>query len=158
MFGIGLILDRIRTLPVRSSAVLQGTSIGGGLLLGLAADHRVSTINASFRLGVAPYGLSPVLMATAVLPLIVGSSFATQLYLEDTRVTAGEALAAGGTHRVLADISSARRYAQSQRNPGHISQRQLASSQALEQEALLNVEASFIMFAGMRAPTVTARR
>ncbi|EGB04273.1 hypothetical protein AURANDRAFT_67305 [Aureococcus anophagefferens] len=49
-----------------------GSSIGGGLLLALATDYRVATRSAIFRLGVAPYGLSPVVMATTVLPEIVG--------------------------------------------------------------------------------------
>ena len=41
--GTGHVFDRVRTTPVLSFSVLHGSSIGGGLLLGLAADHRVAT-------------------------------------------------------------------------------------------------------------------
>ena len=70
-------MDQLRAAPLASFTVLHGSSIGGGLLLGLTADHRVATENATFRLGVAPYGLSPVVMATQVLPMLVGRSYAT---------------------------------------------------------------------------------
>ena len=76
-YGSGYVLDQIRSASILSVSVLHGSSIGGGLLLGLSADHRVSTTGAVFRLGVAPYGLSPVVMATRVLPMLLGSRFST---------------------------------------------------------------------------------
>ena len=86
LYGSGYILDRIRSTAILSVSVLHGSSIGGGLLLGLTADHRVSTTGAVFRLGVAPYGLSPVVMATGVLPVILGSHLSTRMYVEDMSV------------------------------------------------------------------------
>ena len=77
IYGSGYLLDRIRSASIFSISVLQGSSIGGGLLLGLATDHRIATRSATFRLGVAPYGLSPVVMATAVLPGLVGHSLSS---------------------------------------------------------------------------------
>ena len=76
-YGSGYVLGQIRSASILSVSVLHGSSIGGGLLLGLSADHRVSTTGAVFRLGVAPYGLSPVVMATRVLPMLLGSRFST---------------------------------------------------------------------------------
>ena len=84
--GSGRILDRIRAASVVSTSVLHGSSIGGGLLLGLTADRRVATGRATFRLGVAPYGLSPIVMATQVLPALVGRAFSSRMYAEDLSV------------------------------------------------------------------------
>ena len=86
VYGSGYILDRIRNSSILTVSVLHGSSIGGGFLLGLAADHRVATNNAVFRLGVAPYGLSPVLMATRVLPMLFGSRLSKRMYVEDMLV------------------------------------------------------------------------
>lgn len=88
LYGVGYILDRIRNAPILTTSVLHGSSIGGGLLLGLTADHRVTTLNAVFRLGVAPYGLSPVVMATTVLPMLLGTRFSTRMYVEDLSANA----------------------------------------------------------------------
>ena len=54
VYGSGCLLGRIRSATIFSTSVLQGSSIGGGLLLGLATDHRIATHSAIFRLGVAP--------------------------------------------------------------------------------------------------------
>ena len=72
IYGSGLLLNQIRGASIYSISVLHGSSIGGGLLLGLASDHRLATSSATFRLSVAPYGLSPVVMATVVLPQLSG--------------------------------------------------------------------------------------
>ena len=69
--------------------MLHGSSIGGGLLLGVAADHRVATTRATFRLGVAPHGLSPIMMATAVLPKLAGRFLSTRMYVEDLVLVVG---------------------------------------------------------------------
>ncbi|EGB04285.1 hypothetical protein AURANDRAFT_67324 [Aureococcus anophagefferens] len=95
IYGSGYLLDRIQSASILSISVLQGSSIGGGLLLGLATDHRIATRSATFRLGVAPYGLSPVVMATAVLPKLVGHNVATRMYVEDLSLDAQDAMASG---------------------------------------------------------------
>ena len=94
--------------------MLHGSSIGGGLLLGLTADYRVATENATFRLGVAPYGLSPVVMATEVLPMLVGWPYSTRMYVEDLVLDAREALGAGVSSHVRPDSETARCLARSQ--------------------------------------------
>ena len=53
------------------------------MLLGIAADSKVATASATFRLGVALYGLSPILMATSVLPRTVGTVLSTSMYVDD---------------------------------------------------------------------------
>ena len=92
-------------------SVLHGSSIGGGFLLGLAADNRVATANAVFRLGVAPYGLSPVVMATRALPMLLGSRLSARIYVEDMSVGTKFAVRSGIVDRSLPDIRAAREYA-----------------------------------------------
>ena len=94
-----------------SISVLHGASVGGGLLLGLAADYRVATTSATFRLGVAPYGLSPVVMATKVLPALFGLSFSTRMYAEDISIDTECAVASGLVGAVLPHAQAARRLA-----------------------------------------------
>lgn len=77
IYSFGYTLDRFRSTSVLSISLLHGSSIGGGLVLGLAADHRVVTQDAVFRLGVVTYGLSPIVMATRALPALFGSRFST---------------------------------------------------------------------------------
>lgn len=74
-YSKGLLLDQLRSVSISTVSLLQGASVGGGLILGLAADLRMATRSASFRLGVAPHSLSPVMMATGVLPNLVGYHF-----------------------------------------------------------------------------------
>ena len=112
--GSGLVLDRLRSSSLRSMSVLHGASIGGGLMLGLVGDRRVCTGGAVFRLGVAPHGLSPIVLATRELPRLTGSGVAAQMYLEDARLDAREALVSGLAHRVSCDVGAARRWARSQ--------------------------------------------
>jgi enoyl-CoA hydratase/carnithine racemase len=80
------------------------------LLLGLATDHHIATRSATFRLGVAPYGLSPVVMATAVLPKLVGHSLATRMYMEDLSLHARDAVASGIVGDVSGGINDARKH------------------------------------------------
>ena len=111
VYGSGYLLDRIRSASIFSISVLQGSSIGGGLLLGLATDHCIATRSTTFRLGVARYGLSPIVMATAVLPKLVGHSFTTRMYVEDLSLDAHSAIASDVSSTVLSDIQMARREA-----------------------------------------------
>ncbi|EGB04283.1 hypothetical protein AURANDRAFT_32766, partial [Aureococcus anophagefferens] len=84
-------------------SVLHGSSIGGGLLLSLATDHRIATESAIFRLGVAPHGLSPIVMATRLLPSIVGYNFSMRMYAEDTSLSVQMAIDLGLVNEVFND-------------------------------------------------------
>ena len=109
--GSGCLLDRIRSASILSVSVLHGSSIGGGLLLGLVADHRAATSSAVFRLGVASYGLSPVVMATKVLPMLFGSRFSTRTYVEDLIVDVRCAVASNVVCRSFSNVRAARQHA-----------------------------------------------
>lgn len=111
--GSGHVLDQIRASSVVSISVLHGSSIGGGLLLGLTADHRVATDHATFRLGVAPYGLSPIVMATQVLPALTGQPFSNRMYAEDLSIDRHYAARLGIADHLFADTQAARRFARS---------------------------------------------
>ena len=67
------------------------------------ADHRVATASSTFRLGVAPYGLSPVVMATEILPSLVGENLSTRMYIDDLSMTAPHAIASGILDGVISD-------------------------------------------------------
>lgn len=133
--------------------MLHGSSIGGGLLLGLAADQRVATKNAVFRLGVAPYGLSPVVMATKVLPLLVGGSYATRMYVEDLAVDTKLATGSGVADHLLSDSRTARRFVEtSARRAGSFASASMAIAQHTRhhcQETLLDVEAGHVVSEGL---------
>ena len=144
--GTGHVFDRVRTAPVLSFSVLHGSSIGGGLLLGLAADHRVATKHAAFRLGVAPYGLSPVVMATKVLPLLVGGSYATRMYVEDLMVDSKLATESDVAHHLFTDSRIARQFVETSARAGSHSFASPSMAIARHgrhhcQETLLDIEA-----------------
>ena len=144
LYGSGYIFDLIRSVPILSVSVLHGSSIGGGLLLGLASDHRVSTVGALFRLGVAPYGLSPVVMATRILPMLLGFRFSTKMYVEDMFVDARRAVASKIIYHSLPDPQTAREHALSHavvgRHPGSPSATIERHARHFSQETLFNTE------------------
>ena len=144
--GTGYVFDRVRTASVLSFSVLHGSSIGGGLLLGLAADHRVATKHAAFRLGVAPYGLSPVVMATKVLQLLVGGSYATRMYVEDLMVDSKLATESDVAHYLFTDSRTARSFVETSARAGSHSFASPSMTIARHgrhhcQETLLDIEA-----------------
>ena len=103
ILGSGFFLNQIRGMSILSISVLHGSSIGGGLLLAMMADYRVATASADFRLGVAPYNLSPVLMATEILPYLVGQNLSIRMYIDDLTVVAQRAAASGLVANVISD-------------------------------------------------------
>ena len=138
-------MDQLRAAPLASFTVLHGSSIGGGLLLGLTADHRVATKDATFRLGVAPYGLSPIVMATQVLPMPVGHSYATRMYVEDLSINGGHGLWSGISSHLLPDTWTARRFANLSANANSRLVKSVANAAKCRrhsQETVLNVETS----------------
>ena len=116
--------------------------------MGLAADHRVATTSATFRLGVAPYGLSPVLMATTVLPTLLGPHLSTRMYVEDLTIDPRYAAISGLVDRLSLDKKVAGKYATYCAGLGYLkhSTPEMASIQPhtehLVQETLLNAETS----------------
>lgn len=107
----GYLLNQIRNASIFTISMLHGSSIGGGLLLGLATEYRLATPSSIFRLGVAPYGLSPVVMATAILPKLVGQSLSARMYVEDLQLDAHNAMESGIVSSLSPSIHRARTHA-----------------------------------------------
>ena len=116
----------------------------------------MATTDAALRLGVAPYGLSPVVMATRVLPMLLGSRFSTRSYVEDITLDARCAVAAKVVCRSLPHPQAAREYASLCVAVGR---RLRSTSATIEeharhfiQETLLNIEASETLNEGLLSP------
>jgi enoyl-CoA hydratase/carnithine racemase len=118
------------------------------LLLGLATDHHIATRSAIFRLGVAPYGLSPVVMATAVLPKLVGHRLAMRMYVEDLSLDAHYAMVSGIVNGVSPSSDHGRAHACRSASTGVLVGNMAAdvyqcyTAHFLVQETWLNVESS----------------
>jgi len=80
-------------------AAIQGSAIGGGFGLALAADFRVTTAKARFSANFVKIGIHPGFGITHSLPRLVGTQAAALLLLTGRRVGGEEALALG-----LADL------------------------------------------------------
>lgn len=76
-------------------AALQGSTVGGGLGIALAADFRVATDDAKLTANFAKLGYYPGFGLTATLPRLIGTQRASHLLLTGRRVPAAEALALG---------------------------------------------------------------
>lgn len=57
LLRIGLLLERLLTLPCLSIAVVDGAAVGAGADLALACDRRIGTSAASFRFPGAAFGI-----------------------------------------------------------------------------------------------------
>jgi enoyl-CoA hydratase/carnithine racemase len=80
-------------------AAVQGSAIGGGLGLALAADFRVTCSEARFSANFNRLGFHPGFSLTFTLPRLVGQQKANVLFYTGRRVTGDEAVAMG-----LADV------------------------------------------------------
>jgi enoyl-CoA hydratase/carnithine racemase len=80
-------------------AAINGHCIGGGAVLALSCDIRLGAQAASFRFPAANYGL---VVATALLPAVVGPSRAKDLIFTARTIDAAEALAIGLLDRLVA--------------------------------------------------------
>ena len=101
------------------------------MLLGLASDYHLATAFATFRLGVAPHGLSPVVMATVVLPRLVGRAFALRMYMDDFSSDVKHATAMGLVDGVSLDSQAARALASAAAEAGTPVNTSLAEKVAL---------------------------
>ncbi|WP_101523184.1 enoyl-CoA hydratase/isomerase family protein [Nocardioides houyundeii] len=70
LLRIGLVLERLLTLPCLTVAVVEGAAIGAGADLALACDRRIGTPGASFRFPGSAFG---VVLGTARLSSQAGA-------------------------------------------------------------------------------------
>ncbi|ATQ43850.1 enoyl-CoA hydratase/isomerase family protein [Caulobacter mirabilis] len=76
-------------------AVVQGSAVGAGLGLALAADFRVAAPEARFSANFVKLGFHPGFGLTASLPRVVGPRIAELMFLTGRRVPGEQALAWG---------------------------------------------------------------
>ncbi|MFD0804961.1 enoyl-CoA hydratase/isomerase family protein [Nocardioides caeni] len=100
----------IRRLEVPTIAAINGAAIGAGLCLALACDIRHAARGAKLGVPFTRLGLHPGMAGTYLLPDVVGSAAARDLFLTGRLVEADEALGLGLVSRVtepdtfLADV------------------------------------------------------
>lgn len=91
----------LRDLPQAVIAAVDGTAIGAGLSLALAADIRLADPGARFRASFVKMGLSGGDMgASWLLPRLTGLGFASEMMLTGRYVTAQEAVERGLANRL----------------------------------------------------------
>lgn len=92
----------IRRLEVPTIAAVNGAAIGAGLCLALACDIRYAARGAKLGVPFTKLGIHPGMAGTYLLPDVVGSAAARDLFLTGRVVEADEALGLGLVSRVLA--------------------------------------------------------
>jgi enoyl-CoA hydratase/carnithine racemase len=101
------LLAELDDLAAVTVAAVQGWAIGGGFLLALACDLRVSTLDARFSLAELRFGLPITAGGVQRLAREVGVSRAREILLTGRRVDAAEAAEIGLVHRVVDDLDEA---------------------------------------------------
>jgi enoyl-CoA hydratase/carnithine racemase len=89
------LLDRIEQLPAVTVCEIQGSAMGGGLELALAADFRLASSRAKFGLPEAALGLIPAAGGTQRLARLCGVEVARRMILTGRVLNADQALASG---------------------------------------------------------------
>jgi 2-(1,2-epoxy-1,2-dihydrophenyl)acetyl-CoA isomerase len=103
--------------PLPLVAAVQGSAIGGGLGLALAADFRVAATSSRFSANFARLGFHQGFGISLTLPMVVGGQRALELLTTGRRIDGAEALAIGlvdhldddpraGAHRLAAEIAA----------------------------------------------------
>jgi 2-(1,2-epoxy-1,2-dihydrophenyl)acetyl-CoA isomerase len=92
----------LQSLPQPVVVAVEGACVGAGLGLALCADLRVAAEDASFATAFAGRGLAADTGLSASLTRAVGPSRAAALLLLGDQLEAGDALAWGLVHRVVA--------------------------------------------------------
>jgi enoyl-CoA hydratase/carnithine racemase len=100
---VNQLLDRLRTTPKVSIALVRGIARGGGSEIALACDLRFATPDARFGQPEVALGIIPGAGGTQRLTRLVGRARALEIVLGCADVTGDEAAAIGYVNRVLAD-------------------------------------------------------
>lgn len=91
----------LRKLPFPTVAAINGTAVGAGLCLALACDLRVAAARATMGMTFVKIGIHPGMGATFLLPSIVGTAVAAELFFTGRTIDAAEALRLGLVNRVV---------------------------------------------------------
>ncbi len=91
----------LRNLPVPTIAAINGPAIGAGLCLALACDLRVAASGATMGMTFVRVGIHPGMGATYLLPSLVGTAKAFELFFTGRIFDATEALSYGLVNRVV---------------------------------------------------------
>jgi methylglutaconyl-CoA hydratase len=94
-------LARIDTCPKPTVAVVQGAALGGGVGLACACDIAIASMNATFSVSEARFGILPAVIGPYVVNA-VGLRHARRLALTTTRIGAEEAACIGIVQQVVA--------------------------------------------------------
>lgn len=95
---------RLRSIPQPVIAAVNGVAYGGGMCLALGADLRIASESATFNATGIVNGLSSVEMGAGwLLPRLIGSANANDLFLTGRSIDAAEALRIGLVSRVVPD-------------------------------------------------------
>jgi enoyl-CoA hydratase len=90
-----VLFSAIRAAPQPVVAAIQGSCLGGGLLLALNADIRIGSDSSRFAIPAARLGVGYGFAGVAALASVVGSAHASDILFTARRVPAVEALPMG---------------------------------------------------------------
>ncbi|MFN3785935.1 MAG: fatty acid oxidation complex subunit alpha FadB, partial [Thiothrix sp.] len=99
---INVLFNQLEDLPVPSVVAINGTALGGGFELALAADYRVAATTATVGLPEVKLGIHPGWGGSVRLPRLIGVDNANEWICSGTEKTAQEALACGAVDAVVA--------------------------------------------------------
>lgn len=97
------VITSLRSLPLPIVAAVNGTAVGAGIALAMAADVRVLARSASFVTGYVGVGASPDGGASYHLARALGGPQALASFLLNKRITANDLLARGIADEVVDD-------------------------------------------------------
>src|SRR5205085_2772744 len=98
-----LVITRIVDLRVPVIAAVNGSVVGGGIGLALAADYCIAAESASFTTAYFRLGLTPDGGSSAFMERTIGPARTRELLLTNRRLLAREALAWGMINAVVPD-------------------------------------------------------
>ncbi len=96
---------RIASFEKPVVAAMHGFALGGGLELGLAAQHRVGVTGMNLGLPEVNLGLLPGAGGTQRLPRLIGAEAALKMMLSGQPISASDALAAGVLDGVVPEVT-----------------------------------------------------
>ena len=101
--GLYRMAGRLIDGPLPLVAAIQGSAIGGGLGLALAADFRVATSSSRFSANFARLGFHQGFGISLTLPAVVGRQRALELLTTGRRIDGEDAFAMGLVDRLASD-------------------------------------------------------